>query len=197
VSDPAAIAPGLYRWTAWHRDWEEDVASVAVETRDGLVVVDPIDPPSQFAQPAHVLITVFWHHRSADEADGVRVWAARRAVRRLRNRGVDVTDPFDDGAKLPGGIRAIPTARESEVVYWLPEQKTVVVGDVLLGAGAKPRATSDPLRLCPDRWLGKASHADLRSSLRPLLDLPVQRVLPSHGKPVLRGGRRSLEALLL
>jgi glyoxylase-like metal-dependent hydrolase (beta-lactamase superfamily II) len=175
----------------------EDVASVAVETTDGLVVIDPIDPPSQFAQPAHVLITVFWHHRSADQADGARVWATSRAVRRLRNRGVDVTDPFDDRAKLPGAIRAIPTARESEVVYWLPRRKAVVVGDVLLGAGAKPRATSDALRLCPERWLGKASHEDLRSSLRPLLALPVQRVLPSHGTPVLRAGRSALEALLV
>jgi glyoxylase-like metal-dependent hydrolase (beta-lactamase superfamily II) len=197
VSEPVAIAPGLYRWTAWHRDWEEDVASVAVETRDGLVVVDPIDPPPQFARPAHVLVTVFWHDRAAGDAAAARVWASRRSARPLRNRGVDVTDLVEDRAALPDGIRAIPTARQSEVVYWLPAQKTVVVGDVLLGAGAKPRATSEPLRLCPERWLGRSSHADLRSSLRPLLDLPVQRVLPSHGKPVLRGGRRSLEALLL
>jgi glyoxylase-like metal-dependent hydrolase (beta-lactamase superfamily II) len=195
VTEPVAIAPGLYRWTAWHRDWEEDVAAVAVETRDGLVVVDPIDPPPQFTRPAHVLVTVFWHKRAAGDAADAHVWASRRSARPLRNRGLVVTDLVEEAA-LPGGIRAIPTARQSEVVYWLPAQKTVVVGDVLLGAGAKPRATSDPLRLCPERWLGKASRADLRSSLRPLLDLPVQRVLPSHGKPVLRGGKRSLESLI-
>ena len=98
--------------------------------------------------------------------------------------------------ELPGGIRAFLTARPSELVFWLPHHQALVVGDVLLGAGAKPRATDDPLRLCPERWLGKATHADLRESLRPLLDLPVQRVLVSHGKPVLRGGRRLLEELL-
>ena len=91
---------------------------------------------------------------------------------------------------------ALETAREGEVVFWLPRQRAIVVGDVLLGAGAKPRATSDPLRLCPERWLGKASHADLRESLRPLLDLPVQRVLVSHGEPVLRAGQRALAAVL-
>jgi hypothetical protein len=32
--------------------------------------------------------------------------------------------------------------------------------------------------------------------LRPLLDLPVQRVLVSHGRPVLRGGKRALEQVL-
>jgi hypothetical protein len=66
------------------------------------------------------------------------------------------------------------------------------VGDVLLGAGAKPKATDDPLRLCPERWLAGKSHDDLRESLRPLLDLPVQRVLVSHGQPILRRGKKAL-----
>ena len=82
------------------------------------------------------------------------------------------------------------------MVYWLPEQRAVAVGDVLLGAGAKPRATDEPLRLCPERWLGKSTHADLRESLRPLLDLAVERVLVSHGAPVLADGKAALERVL-
>jgi glyoxylase-like metal-dependent hydrolase (beta-lactamase superfamily II) len=104
-----------------------------------------------------------------------------------------VNRPFVAGDALPGGIQAFETARSGEVVYWLPRQRAVVVGDVLLGAGAKPRATDDPLRMCPERWLGGgATHDDLRESLAPLLELPVSRVLVSHGKPVLRGGARVL-----
>ena len=189
------VAPGLRRWSALHDEWREEVASLAVDTDEGLVLIDPIDPPRGVARPDHVLLTVFWHGRSVGGLTAEHVWASKRGVRRLRNRGVDVTDTIEDGA-LPGGIRAFPTARDSEVVYWLPRQKAVVVGDVLLGAGAKPNATDDPLRLCPERWLGKASHADLRRSLRPLLELPVQRVLVSHGDPVLRSGKRALAAVL-
>src|SRR2546430_13447017 len=45
-------------------------------------------------------------------------------------------------------------------IYWMPRQRALAVGDVLLGAGAKPHATDDPLRLCPERWLGGgATHA--------------------------------------
>jgi glyoxylase-like metal-dependent hydrolase (beta-lactamase superfamily II) len=106
---------------------------------------------------------------------------------------VEAVDAADG---LPGGIRAFPTARAAEAVYWLPEQRAVVVGDVLLGAGAKPGATDDPLRLCPEGWLGKRTHADLRASLRPLLDLPVEHVLVSHGAPVVGNGRRELRRLL-
>ena len=102
-------------------------------------------------------------------------------------RHVAVTDAFRAGDELPGGIQAFQTARASEVVYWLPEQRAVVVGDVLLGS---------PLRLCPERWLGKATHDDLRESLRPLLGLPVERVLVSHGEPVLSDGHASLAAVL-
>jgi hypothetical protein len=190
------IAPGLRRWTAWHGHWEEDVGSLAVETTDGLVLIDPIEPPRDLQKPDHVLVTVFWHGRSTGELGAERVWASTRSAQPLRNRGVDVTDAFRETDALPGGIQAFQTARVAEVVYWLPDQNAVVVGDVLLGAGAKPRATSDPLRLCPERWLGKASHEDLRESLRPLLELPVERVLVSHGEPLLRDGKRALGAVL-
>jgi len=107
-----------------------------------------------------------------------------------------VNHPFTPGDPLPGGIKAFATARAGEVVYWLPRQRALAVGDVLLGAGAKPHATDAPLRLCPERWLGKATHDDLRESLAPLLDLPVVRVLVSHGKAVLRGGARGLATVL-
>jgi glyoxylase-like metal-dependent hydrolase (beta-lactamase superfamily II) len=189
------VAPGLVRWTSWHEEWEEEVGSVAVETDDGLVFVDPLDPPPELGAPDHVLITVFWHARATSRFEGERVWSSPANKRTLASRGVTLSDPLG-GAKLPGGIEAIPTPRRGEVVFWLPAQRAVVVGDVLLGAGAKPGATADPLRLCPERWLGKATHADLRTSLRPLLERPVQRVLTSHGQPVLRAGRRHLDAVL-
>jgi hypothetical protein len=186
------IAPGLRRWTSWHDHWEEDVGSVAVDTSDGLVLIDPLDPPPELGQPAHVLVTVYWHAR---EAAGLkaRTWAPSRSLRPLANRGVEAENAADG---LPGGIRAFPTARAAEAVYWLPEHRALVVGDVLLGAGAKPRPTDDALRLCPERWLGKATHDDLRESLRPLLDLPVEHVLVSHGAPVLGGGKAALERVL-
>ena len=190
------LAPGLRRWTAWHDEWEQDVGSLAVDTQEGLVLIDPIDAPAELRSPAHVLITVFWHGRTTAEVDAGQVWAPTRSARPLENRGIAVTNRFRAGDELPGGIQAFQTPRVTEVVFWLPEQRAVAVGDVLLGAGAKPRATSDALRLCPEGWLGKASHDDLRASLQPLLDLPVEQVLVSHGEPVLRDGKAALAAVL-
>ena len=188
------VAPGLRRWTAWHEEWKEDVGCLAVDTDDGVVLIDPLDPPRGLRRPQHVLLTVHWHVRSTKAR---HVWAHQRAIRLLANRGVEVSHPITAGDPLPGGIRAFETARPGEVVYWMPRQRALAVGDVLLGAGAKPHATDDPLRLCPERWLGGgATHDDLRESLAPLLELPVVRVLVSHGEPVLRGGGRALAAVL-
>jgi glyoxylase-like metal-dependent hydrolase (beta-lactamase superfamily II) len=186
------LAPGLRRWTAWHDEWRSDVGCLAADTDDGLVLIDPLDPPSEISQPEHVLLTIHWHARSANAP---HVWAHERTAKLLANRGVELTDPIGSSS-LPGGIQAFETARPGEVVYWLPLQSAVAVGDVLLGAGAKPHAIDEPLRLCPERWLGKSTHDDLRTSLRPLLELPVERVLVSHGEPVLSRGAGALAAVL-
>jgi glyoxylase-like metal-dependent hydrolase (beta-lactamase superfamily II) len=179
--------PGITRWTAPHEKWGKDVAAVAAETTDGLVFIDPIDPPGELGTPAHVLITVFFHARSAGSL-GARVWAPASQVRRLKNRGVEVTDPFELDHALPGGIRAFATGRSGEVLYWLPEQKALVVGDVLVGG---------PFRLCPKSWLERGgTHDDLRTALRPLLELPIEQIYVGHGEPVLSGGREALAALL-
>ena len=190
------LAPGLRRWTAWHDDWQEDVGCLALDTDDGLVLIDPLDPPRGARRPEHVLLTIFWHYRSTPDLKAKHVWASGRAAKALANRGVTVTDPVRAGVELPGGVRAIETARHGELVYWLPKQRALAVGDVLLGAGAKPRATDDLLRLCPERWLGKKTHADLRRSLRPLLDLPVEQVLVAHGEPVRENGHAALARVL-
>jgi glyoxylase-like metal-dependent hydrolase (beta-lactamase superfamily II) len=72
-------------------------------------------------------------------------------------------------------------------VYRLPDHRAIVAGDVLLG---------DPLRICPAGWVGKGGQAAVRDALEPLLDLPIDRVLVSHGDPVLRGGGAALAAAL-
>ena len=212
------IAPGLWRWTGYHEEWEEDVGSVYCETDAGVVLVDPLVPPedaerfwaaldrdvARVAKPVHVLVTVFWHTRSAAamvERYSARVWAPSRGKAAIARRAGVVTDPFGRGDPLPGGVQGLPTARASEVVYWIPQHGALVPGDVLLGGGAKGGGTrpaaAGAVRMCPESWLPeRKGHADLARSLRPLLDLPVERILVSHGQPVLDRAREALAAAL-
>jgi hypothetical protein len=39
-------------------------------------------------------------------------------------------------------------------------------------------------------------HPELRDALQPLLDLPVEMVLTSHGQPVVAGGRDAIARAL-
>ena len=125
------------------------------------------------------------------ERYGARVWAPNRGRAAIARRAGVVTDAFGRDDPLPGGLLSFPTARAAEVVFWIPDHRTLVPGDALLGDGA------GGIRMCPVSWLpaGKG-HAELAASLRPLLDLPVERVLLSHGTPVLADGRAALAAAL-
>src|SRR6478672_7743735 len=38
------IAPGLWRWTAWHEEWKQEVGSLYWESSDAVVVIDPLVP---------------------------------------------------------------------------------------------------------------------------------------------------------
>jgi glyoxylase-like metal-dependent hydrolase (beta-lactamase superfamily II) len=174
----------MERWTSPHEEWKQDVGSVAFDSPDGLLFFDPLDPPAELGEPAHT-----FRHRLLPRALGARPrLGAAGLVRRLQNRGVEVTDPFEPGDELPGGVQCFPTARNGEVVYWVPGEAALVVGDVLL---------ADPdLRLCPASWLRPKAHDDLKASLRPLLDLPVEQIVVSHGDPVLQHGHAALAALL-
>ncbi len=177
------LAPGLSYWLAYHPEWQEDVVSYALETNDGVVLVDPLAPPRELRRPDHVLITVYWHARSAAELRPKRVWAPHRSVRPLERRGIAVTDPLRPGDLGPGGTQALASGRASELVYWLPGQRALLAGDVLLGS---------PLRICPDGWVGKGGKAAVREALTPALELPIERVLVSHGGVALAGDRKAL-----
>ncbi|HET7744850.1 MAG TPA: MBL fold metallo-hydrolase [Gaiellaceae bacterium] len=207
--DVLRITPALWRWTAYHEEWRQDVGSTYCVTRDGVVLVDPLVPGEPNAKTfwkaldrdvegangvVHVLVTVFWHTRSAAEMVSrydARVWAQTSGRAAIERRAGVVTDTFRPGDELPGGIQAFGTARRNEVVYWLARERAVVPGDVLLGGDA------GAVRMCPESWLPKSTgHAELAESLAPLLDLPVERVLVSHGEPVLENGREALAVAL-
>ncbi len=207
--DVVELRPGLHRWELPHPEWtprdaegggwEEVVASYALEAPDGLVLIDPLAPPEGSAEadafwawiderverlggPA-VLISIFWHARSAqavlDRYENASVWAYE-AARELVSERTNVTDGFRPGEKLPGGAVAYHAGRALEVVLWLPSHRALVAGDVLLGGEDGTGA-----RLCPTSWLGGGrSYDDVREALAPVRDLPVELLLLTHGKPV-------------
>jgi glyoxylase-like metal-dependent hydrolase (beta-lactamase superfamily II) len=194
------LRSGLWRWTAHHEEWKQEVAAVAVVSEAEVALIDPLLVGDQWQQledalgdrQLHVLLTIHWHARSAGEIagrfEGVRVWAHSRNRAAVARRA-PVTDVFRVGDELPAGLVALEARPRSEVLFWEPRSRALVVGDALLGDGEK----GEGLHTCPGWWLpGSTSLDDLRASLRPALELPVELVLTSHGAPVLSGAREEL-----
>jgi glyoxylase-like metal-dependent hydrolase (beta-lactamase superfamily II) len=194
------LRPGLWRWTAHHREWKQKVASYAFADAEELVLVDPLLEAPHWApleataagRELHVLLTIHWHARSAAELTArlprTRVWAHSRN-RAATARRTPVTDVFRAGDSLPADLQALEARPRSEVLFWAADQRALIAGDVLLGDGER----GEGLHTCPASWLPQSSSLeDLRAALGPVAGLPVELVLPSHGAPVLSGARRAL-----
>jgi len=152
------------------------VGSVLYEVDGIVVLIDPLLPAAERAQfldwldervsgrPVSILTTIRWHRR--DRANSTRVWNY-----------------------LPPGVEQRPLYRAGEILFWLPAVAALVAGDRLIGDGA------GGVQVCPQSWLTqeRANRAEVAGLLRPLLVLPIERVLVSHGEPVLRRGHAALE----
>lgn len=194
------LRQGLWRWTAHHEEWKKQVAAYAVVTEDELVLVDPLLVGEDWdrlerglgERRLHVLLTIHWHARSAADVarrfPGARIWAHSRNRAAVARR-TPVTDVFRLGDELPAGLMPFEARPRSEVLLWEPRSRALIAGDALLGDGER----GDGLHTCPAGWLPQSTDLDdLRSALRPVLDLPIEIVLPSHGAPVLSGARAAL-----
>jgi len=198
------LAPGLRRWTAHHDEWGKEVVSFALLGAEEAVLIDPLLDAEQWPALAatlgdrqvHVLPTTHWHARSAAEIvarrPATRVWAHSRARAAVARR-TPVTDVFRLGDPLPAGLVAVAARPRTEVLFWEPRNRALFAGDALLGDGER----GEGLHTCPASWLPASSPlAELRSTLEPLLELPVEMVLTAHGAPTLNAAKSRLAAAL-
>jgi glyoxylase-like metal-dependent hydrolase (beta-lactamase superfamily II) len=195
------LAPGLSRWTTFHEEWGEEVGSVALRRGEDLVLIDPLLPADQGGRlkppeggTMHIVLTVHYHARSTAEIlrenPAARVWAHWPDSAWIRRRTA-VTDLFRPGDTLPGGLEAVVVRPRTEVVFWEPAARALIPGDALVGA------EDGGISMCPRWWLPQSATIEqLREKLRPLLELPIEMVLVSHGEPVLSGGREALAEAL-
>jgi hypothetical protein len=208
----AEIAPGLWRWTAAHPswkpgaepgsagEWDPNVGCVLTTAAPGhAVFIDPLLPADAEA---------FWGW--CDDAVGSRFVCVLTTIR-FHARSRDTVAARYGGEvvtslrRLPPGVEAFRFREADETMFWLPVHHALVPGDRIIGGG------DADVQLCPDSWLEYLHEhrdeltletpprvqADLRTMLRPLLELPVQRILVSHGEPVLTEGAAALERILV
>ena len=83
---------------------------------------------------------------------------------------------FSAGERLPVGVEAFPGRLPNDVVLWIESHRAVIAGDTLVDFG-------HDLEI-PVEWLPSGVERErIAEGLRPLLDLPVELVLATHGGP--------------
>jgi glyoxylase-like metal-dependent hydrolase (beta-lactamase superfamily II) len=216
------LAPGLWHWQAPHPGWEPgepwdpQVSSYAIDDGERLLLFDPLGVPSDIeeraaARDTSIVLTAPWHERDTQslvERLGVPVYTPLRdtAEDLMRRYGITAEQagdgspdvvwllvegkgdarPYSAGDRLPVGVEAFPGQKSNDMVLWIESRRTVVAGDTLVDFG-------DGLHINP-RWLDPdVTREQVVEGLRPLLDLPVEHVLATHGGPF---DRAALERVL-
>jgi glyoxylase-like metal-dependent hydrolase (beta-lactamase superfamily II) len=206
------LAVGLWHWTAPHpgwrpsEPWDQNVSSYAIDDGERLLLFDPLGVPSEITgRAAHrdtsIVLTAPWHERDAQslvERFGMPVYTplpdtadylmqkygltAEQAgdgspdVVWLLKEGLGEGHPYAAGDRLDVGVRAFPGQKPNDTVLWIESHRSVIAGDTLADFGRG-------LEINP-RWLGPdMTWEQVVEGLRPLLELPVEHVLATHGGP--------------
>jgi hypothetical protein len=209
------ISKGLWRWTARHPEWHPgdfgaEVACFAAQAGDTTLLIDPLLPPepgpvleaidNTLTNRLAILITIPYHVRSSEELwrrykndAETTIHGHRAAANRLKN--TPAFREIEPGVPLPGGVTAhtIGKPRRHEMPLHVPSHKALVFGDAVaetdgrLVVWATDKVDNKVERFYRDKF---------NPTLEPLLELPFDAVLPTHGQPVLTGGKEALKKAL-
>jgi glyoxylase-like metal-dependent hydrolase (beta-lactamase superfamily II) len=192
------LQTGLWHWEAPHPDWTPaaggwgpEVSAYAIDDGNRLLLFDPLAPPSEIDELAAeretaIVLTCPWHARDARSL-------AERLGAPLYVPPPDEGDPdpvegqvFRAGDRLPVGVEAFPGMEPNDLVLWIESRRALVAGDTLIDRG-------NGLEF-PANWANKGVPPEaILEGLRPLLELPVDLVLQTHGGPA---DRAALERAL-
>ncbi len=192
------LLPAVLTWPWFSARHGYDFNGTFVLDERGNLCVDPVEPDAatldRLAKEgvAHILITNRNHVRAANAVRGrtgarVAIHAADAAY--ARQQGALIDAELAAGERVgPFRIVGVPGKSPGEVALHDPERRLLILGDAAIG---NPPGR---LSLLPDRAMDDP--AQLRSSLRRLLELDFDAVLVGDGSPILEGGRDRLRELV-
>jgi glyoxylase-like metal-dependent hydrolase (beta-lactamase superfamily II) len=192
------LQTGLWHWQASHPDWTpgnpEDegakVTSYAIDEGERLLLIDPLALPREIEELASdretaIVLTCAWHERDA-RGLAERLDAAAFVPSPEEGEPIKGRQLFTTGDRLPVGVSAYPGKDENDLVLWVESRRALALGDTLIERGGRLQIPAD--------WLSEGvTREQVAGILSPLLELPLELVLPTHGAPT---DRAALERAL-
>ena len=192
------LLPAVLTWPWFSARHGYDFNGTFVLDERGNFCVDPVEPDAatldRLAKEgvARILITNRNHVRAANavrERTGARVAIHPADAAYARQQGAVIDADLATGEQVgPFRIVGVPGKSPGEVALHDPERRLLILGDAAIG---NPPGR---LSLLPDRAMDDP--AQLRSSLRRLLELDFDAVLVGDGAPILEAGRERLRDLV-
>jgi glyoxylase-like metal-dependent hydrolase (beta-lactamase superfamily II) len=192
------VRAGIWHWQAPHPEWtpedyweHTEVSSYAIDDGERLLLFDPLAVPDEIGALAAeretaIVLTSPWHQRDA-LALAERLDAPIYVPPPDRDPDPIGGQVFRAGDQLPVGVEAFPGREEPyDVVLYVESRGAIVAGDTLIDRGSGLEILEE--------WLPEGmTREQVVEGLRPLLDRPIELVLPTHGPPA---DRAALERAL-
>jgi hypothetical protein len=202
------VAAGLWRATVTRNGIPPSMTAYVLRDGENTILVDPLvagetDPllaslDDVVRGRVRILITTPFHVRGAgllwrrwSDTHDVTIYGHEHCATRLDDRSA--FRPLRGGETLEGGVRAhaFGKPRRAEIPFELPTHRALAFGDSVLEIDGE-------LRVWPrHRDLDRTWYEErFLPTLEPLTRLDIERVLVTHGAPVLRDGARELTTTL-
>lgn len=192
------ILKDIFTWPRFSEPHGYNFNGYLVCHPQGNLCVDPVEPAEEVLEEiarrgvARVLLTNRNHSRAANRVRGRT--GARTAIHpadapHARGEKAEIDDELQPGEKIgPLVVVGVPGKSPGEIALHWPERGLLIVGDALVG---------DPpgrLKLLPEKVVDDM--ARLRRSVRGLLELEFDAILPGDGEAILRGAKERLKELV-
>jgi glyoxylase-like metal-dependent hydrolase (beta-lactamase superfamily II) len=192
------VLPGVFTWPWRSERHGYDFHGTLVLHREGNLCIDPAECGEDVLARLEregverIVITNRNHTRAANrvhERTGASVWIHACDADHAREQGVGIDETLEFGERV-GPFRVLDARGKSpgEIALHDPERRLLVVGDAVIGSPA------GRLSLLPEALLDDPKQ--LRASLRRLLELDFDALLPGDGEPILAGARERLAELV-
>jgi glyoxylase-like metal-dependent hydrolase (beta-lactamase superfamily II) len=202
------LASGLWRFTVTRNGLPPTMTAYALRDGEDTILVDPLVAGETEPLPealdeivrgrVRILVTTPFHVRGSEllwqrwrDRHDVTIFGHEHCATRLGDRSA--FRPLRGGETLDGGVlvHTIGRPRRAEFPFELPSHRALAFGDTVLEVDGE-------LRVWPrHRNLERAWYEErFLPTLEPLTRLDVERVLVTHGEPVLHDGSQALAASL-